>query len=75
MMSTDGVGAQGRMVNSTSVKTSQFWASSRVKTLPKNLIAPLSRAGPSVGNGSGGTYSRRRCARSTSDGNVEKQQR
>jgi hypothetical protein len=71
-MSTDGVGAQGRMVNSTLVKRSRFWASSHVKTLPKNLIAPLSRAGPSAGNGSGGTCSHRRCACSTGDGNVEK---
>jgi hypothetical protein len=27
------------MVNSTPVKTSRFWASGHMKTLPKNLIA------------------------------------
>jgi hypothetical protein len=39
VMSTDGVGAQGRTLNNTPVKTSRFWASSHVKTLPKSLIA------------------------------------
>jgi hypothetical protein len=75
MMSTGGVGAQGRMVNITLVKTSWFWASSHVKTLPKNLIALLSRARPSAGNGSGGTCPHRRCTRSTGDGNAGKQYR
>jgi hypothetical protein len=56
------------MVNSTPVKMSRFWTSSRVKTLPKNLIALLFHAGPSVGNGSGDTCSRRKCARNTGDG-------
>jgi hypothetical protein len=63
------------MVNNTPVKTTRFLASSRVKTLPKNLIAPLSHAGPSAGNGSGGTYSQQRCACSAGDGNAEEQQR
>jgi hypothetical protein len=71
----DGVGVQGRTVNSTPVKTSRFWKSSRVKTLSKNLIAPPSRAGPSTGNGSGGTWSRQKCARGAGDVNAEEQQR
>jgi hypothetical protein len=74
-MSTDGVGAQGLMVNNTPMKTSQFWASIRVKTLPKNLIAPLSRAELSAGNGFGGTCFCQRCARSAGDGNAGEQQR
>jgi hypothetical protein len=36
----------------------------------KNLIIPLSRAGPSTGNGSGGTRSCRRWARSAGDRDV-----
>jgi hypothetical protein len=73
VMSTDGVGDQGRMVNSTPMKILWFWVSSHAKTLPKKLIAPLSGAEPTAGNGSKGTCSRRRCARSTGDGNVEEQ--
>jgi hypothetical protein len=45
------------------------------KDAPKNLIAPLSRARSSTGISSEGTYSRRRCARSTGDVNAGKQQR
>jgi hypothetical protein len=67
----DGVGAQGLMVKYAGEDVT-FSASSRVKTLGQNLIAPLSRAGLSEGNGSRGTYSRRRCARSTGDENAEK---
>jgi hypothetical protein len=42
---------------------------------PQKPDCLLSRAKPSAGNGSGGTCSNRRCARSTGDGNVEKQKR
>lgn len=38
------------MVNGASVKTTLFWASSHVETLPRNLNVPLSREGSHTGN-------------------------
>lgn len=55
-------------VNQAPVRMTRFWASSRVETLPRNLIARLSRAGSR-----GGQLERRHllCARSAGDGNTE----